>query len=266
MTKRFGMLSRGLALALTAGVVLSLAGCGNEGNTGPGYASKDNVVEAEDANAPLTRDQFMPATYQASVKAGSAHMTMRMTGPAAMSAQGDVSYVAGGSEMQMTVSMPQMRNRKMEMRFVDQMVYMQIPGLTPAGKFVAIDPKDQSSPLGKSFAGLSDQMDPMSSVKAMTGAVTSLERVGQGSIKGTSMDHYRVSVDAAKVLKKTGQPVPASMPTSITYDMWLDEDNLMRRMTFALSGTSFDSEFSKWGEPVKIARPAASELVKQPTA
>jgi len=266
MTPRPSILWRAVALTVTAGVALGGAGCGNADHTGPGYASKDIVAQEDAADAPLTRDQIMPAAYRASMKAGSAHMTMRMSGQAATKAEGDVSYAGGTSAMRMTMSMPQMGKGKIEMRYVDQLIYMQLPGMTQPGKFIAIDPKDQSSPLGKNFSGLTDQMDPLSSVKSMEAAVTSVDRVGRGQVGGVSVDHYRVLVDTAQMLKKLGQASPQGMPRSLTYQMWLDNKNLIRKMTFAAAGTSVEIQLSKWGEPVTVKRPADGDLVKAPGA
>jgi lipoprotein LprG len=266
MTSRFGIFGRALALTLTAGVAVSLAGCGNE-HTGHGSASKDNVVQVDPGDAPLGRAEIISASYKAAMKAGSAHMSMTMSGQAKTSAQGDVSYAGGQSAMKMTMSMPQMGAGKIAMRYVDQMIYLQMPGITPPGKFVAIDPKDQNSPFTKSFAGYTDQLDPMSSVKSMESAVTSADRVAQGSLHGVSVDHYRVVVDTAKMLKKLGkQAQQAGMPKALTYDMWLDDQFLIRKMSFDFGATSVQMLLSKWGEPITVQRPAAGDIVTTPGA
>jgi hypothetical protein len=54
---RFGIFGRAVAVSLTAGVAMSLAGCGKEGHTGPGYASKDNVVEDDAGDGPIAKDE-----------------------------------------------------------------------------------------------------------------------------------------------------------------------------------------------------------------
>ena len=265
MHTRLGITGRLLAVTVTAGLALGVAGCGDEGHSGPGYASKDSTVKADHSTA-LTKDNLVPTSYQASTKAGSAHMTMTMTGRASMRAHGDVSYAGGNPTMQMTLALAKLgAGKSLQMRYVGKILYMQIPGLTPAGKYLAIDPSDPSSPLAKSFAGLSGQMDPVGAMKSLQGAIKSVDRVGKGSIGGTPVDHYRVVVDTAKVLKAQKQKVPAGIPATLTYDMWLDQQHLLRRMTFAISGTSFEMLMSKWGEPVKVQRPAAGDVVKAPT-
>src|ERR1700712_1862781 len=100
MHNRLGIAGRALVVTVTAGMAFGVAGCGNEGHSGPGYASKNSTVKTGDSDA-LTKDNLIPAGYRASTKAGSAHMTMTMTGQAAMKAHGDVSYSGGTPTMQM---------------------------------------------------------------------------------------------------------------------------------------------------------------------
>ncbi len=217
---------------------------------------------------PLARSEIMSAAYDAAMKAGSAHMTMTMNGAMSTSAQGDVSYAGGKSAMQMMLSMPQLGRGKLEMRYVGEVLYMSIPGVTPSGKFVAIDPNDQTSPLAKTFAGLTDQMDPLRSVKTMQKAVTKAPRVGQTTLDGVSVDHYRVTVDTTKVMKQLGENAPpaAQMPKTLTYDLWLDDKDLIRKMTFEVLKTSVEMRMSNWGQSVKVERPAAEDILKDPQA
>lgn len=264
MTKPFGMLARGLAVTITVGVALGLAGCGDEGASGS--ASNGNVVEESDTNAPLTRDEIISVTYGAAMEAGSAHLVMTMKGQVSTGAEGDVTYSDGEAAMKMTMSMPQMAKGKMEMRYVDQKTYLKLPGMTPRGKFIAIDPKDENSPLSKGFAGLTDQMDPLASVRSIESAVTSVERVGEAKVDGARTDHYRLAVDTARMMKGLKKPNPTGMPNSLSYDMWLDDDNLIRKMHFDVSGTQVEMLLSDWGQPVTVEPPAAGDIMKAPGA
>jgi hypothetical protein len=54
------------------------------------------------------------------------------------------------------------------------------------------------------------------------------------------------------------------MPKTITYEMALDKDDLVRQMTFDVAGTKAKIEMSDWGKPVTVERPAASDIVKEP--
>jgi hypothetical protein len=266
MTTRMSLLGRTLTATIALGVTLAVGGCGNQ-NTGPGYASSSSngVSYADKA---LTKDEIMRVTYAAAKKAGSAHMTMSTSGTAKLTAQGDVDYGHGQPSMTMTMSMPQMQMGKgpMAMRYVDKVLYMQIPGLTPPGKFMAIDPSDKTSPLAKSFSSTTNELDPMKSLVAMQSAIRSVKRVGKQSIDGDTVEHYKLTVDTAALLKNFAPAAgpPAGMPKTVTYDLWLDEQHLLRRTSFDLLDTHFEATMSKWGEPVHVQRPSADQIVKGP--
>lgn len=223
-------------------------------------ASEDATPETS-SHAPLTKDELVDAITVGQLKAGSAHVSMTMGGASAMTAEGDVSYRGASPQMQMTMSMGQMGGGQMELRYVGKVLYMAIPQLTPPGKFVKIDPRDKSNPLSKSFGSLSEQMDPLSSVRAMKAGVRSVRYVGPESVDGEDADHYVVSVDSAALMKAMDQKSVPGMPKTLTYDMWLDGRDLLRRMQFDLSGLTMDMTMSKWGEPVHVAAPPAGKVV-----
>jgi hypothetical protein len=268
---RMTLLGRTAVAALTLGVTLGVAGCGNE-SSGPGYASsKSNSGGVTYADPALTKDDIMRVTYDAAQKAGSAHMVMSTTCKAAMKANGDVAYGRAANaapRMSMTMSMAQLGNRKIEMRYVDKVLYMQIPGLTQPGKFVAIDPADKNSPLAKGFASTTDQMDPLKAIKAMESAVRSSERVGKQTMDGVTVEHYKLTVDTASLVKgvSASQLAQAKVPKTITYDLWLDEQHLLRRTSFEMMGTHFEATMSKWGKPVKIEAPDRAQVMAMPGA
>ncbi len=54
------------------------------------------------------------------------------------------------------------------------------------------------------------------------------------------------------------------MPETLTYDMWLDDKDLLRRMQFDLSGVKMDMLMSRWGEPVEVQAPPADAIVESP--
>lgn len=223
-------------------------------------ASGESTPE-ESSDAPLTQDQLVDAITVGQVKAGSAHVSMTMGGASAMTAEGDVSYRGASPQMKMTMSMGQMGGAPMELRYVGKVLYMTIPQLTPPGKFVKIDPRDKSNPMSKSFGSLSEQMDPLSSVRAMKAGVRSVRYVGPESVDGEDADHYVVTVDSAALMKAMDQKAVPGMPKTLTYDMWLDDQDLLRRMQFDLSGLTMDMTMSKWGEPVHVVAPPAGKVV-----
>jgi hypothetical protein len=263
MTTSSRFITRCAAAALAVGMSAALAGCGSAPAKGTADASSGGVSYSDKA---LPSDQVMSAAYAAAIKAKTAHIVMTMTGKTSMKAQGDVSYGAKQPSMAMTMSMAQLGKGQIEMRLVDGILYMQIPNVTPAGKFLAINPKDKNSPFGKTFSGMTDQLDPLKSIKTLESAVRSSERVGKQTIDGVELEHYKVTVDTAALLKQLGTGVaqPAGMPKTVTYDLWLDSKHLLHRTSFTLSGVSFQADMSKWGQPVHVQKPAAGQITSIP--
>lgn len=254
---RPGLARRAAAAGVVATLALGVAGCGNEGN---GSGSVDAQSQVADG---LTRDDFVQSVYDASIDAGSAHVALETTGGMATEADGDISYAGGSPSMQMTMT-PQLGAGPSEIRLVDGTLYLQIPGITPEGKFHAIDPKSMGA--AGAFRGMTDQLDPLKSIRAMGSALEKVELVGQEKVDGTSTDHYLVTVDLAEMLAKTKAPTQglSGLPKTVTYDMWLDEGDRPRKMAFEIAGTSLEMELSEWGEPVDIEKPAAADITRQP--
>jgi hypothetical protein len=57
------------------------------------------------------------------------------------------------------------------------------------------------------------------------------------------------------------------MPKEVPYDIWLDDDKRVRKMTMDMdvqgSPVKVEIELFDWDEPVDIAAPPAGEIVKQ---
>ena len=265
MTLRLGAVGRAHVLALAIAVALGLAGCGNQ--NGPGYANGTSAGPTYAGEA-LAKDEIMRAMAVAAKKAGSAHVAMTMSGAANLKAKGDVAYGKGKPAMAMTMSMPGIGRGGIDLRSVGGMFYVKIPGVTPPGKFLAFDPDDKRSTLARSFAGTADQMNPMSSINAVASSVRSADRVGKQTMHGVTVEHYKVTVDTAGIVKEIGAMAArrARMPKELTYDLWLDGKHRLHRMTFELSGLSFEGVMSRWGKPIKVKRPAPDAIATMPKA
>jgi len=226
-----------------------------------------SASEPQSANGSggLSQAEFVAAVKKAIASKRSAHMEMQMsTTQGVISAQGEVSYAGKQSAMAMTMTIPGLSSGKVEMRVVDGIIYMAMPPMTPAGKFLKIDPNAKSGPFAGQFGGLGDQLDPRRSVDAFGTGLKKLEYVGNESVDGEDMDHYVLTVDSSAGLKALGQQVPSGVPKTMTYDLWLDSHNLMRRMKMDLSGLSMDSRMSQWGEPVHIVAPPRAAQMMAP--
>jgi hypothetical protein len=206
---------------------------------------------------------LVPAMLAAIEDQQTAHFTMAVAGDGAtMDAEGDLAFRGRRSEMAMVMDGAAFGGGTVEMRVVDRMAYLSMPPMTPEGKFVEIRPGDPDSPL----AGMAGQMrvDPRDSVKAFRTGLREVTFVGVEAVAGEELERYRITVDVRAAAKAQAMPPMAGAPKTVDYDMWLDEDALMRRMELDMSGVTMEMELSAWGEPVTIEAPARKDIVEAP--
>ena len=185
------------------------------------------------------------------------------TATGAMSAEGDVRYRGAGSDLRMTMQMPTGRT---EMRLVDGKLYLSMPPMTPAGKFLEVDPNEAGGPFAGMFAGIDRQLDPASTFGAFEKGLRKVDYLGEETVDGEPMGHYRLTVDTRTGLRALGQQVPGGVPRTMTYDLWLDRKDLVRRLRMQLSGLSMDMAMSRWGEKVRVTAPPPSAVISTPPA
>lgn len=254
-----------LSGAATALLLASPTACGQASSGGSGNGSA--------SSAGLNKTQLVASMKKAVSTYHSAHIVMKVSGSSGViTARGDASYGAAGRAptMRMTMSMPSLGAKHLEMRLVGGVMYLAIPPMTPAGKFVRINPKDKSNPLSRSMGSLTGQLDPKSTFDAFEKGLTSVKYAGKQTVQGEQMSHYVLSVDTKAVLAAAPKSLRSGaipgLGKSLTYGLWLDGKNLMRRITFTMAGTNLVSDFSRWGEQVHVAAPPASALVRSPMA
>jgi hypothetical protein len=177
---------------------------------------------------------------------------------------------------------------KLEMRLDGTVAYMRVPFLVselPSGKeWVQIDltaaARMQGLDLGElqSFAKGSDPRGTLDYLRSISGDVT---RLGTEEVRGVPSTHYFAVVDWKKALARSardaGQPglfdqlaFPSSLQ-NVPVDVWVDAENLMRRMTMDFSFSSpglsqqakasLSMELFDYGAPVMVEAPPASAVV-----
>ncbi|QNN53214.1 LppX_LprAFG lipoprotein [Nocardioides mesophilus] len=288
-------LTRLVATAATSALLLGVAACGGdtaEGetaaagsaapSTGAHAASEDPSTDAsadpdpsssagaDDADGSdgsgYDAEELLAAMKAAVLDKESSHLTMDMSGGGQprTTAEGDVSYEGDTTSMQLTMELPQAGADKVEMRLVDGILYMAMPPMTPKGKFLEIDTTDPNSPMGD-LGGIT-QGDPLSTFKAFDAGLQKVRYVGEESVAGEDLDHYLLTVDAKKAAAAQGAGAEAMPPgtTTIDYDLWLDSEDLMRRMEFSQGAGSIVMTMSDWGKPVTVKAPPASSLMQLP--
>ncbi len=259
-----GALRRRLALWSLLPVVALTAACGGDDQAAdPEGSSADSSESSESSNQPYDAETIIPAMQAALGDQTSTRMRMQMTGQVEMTIAGQMAMTENfeDGEMQLTVAM---QGQTLEMRQVDGLIYVSGQPMTQPGKWLEIDPQDAQNPMAQQFAGLSQSGDLNTTFDAFKAGLEKVDYVGEEEIDGDTTDHYVFTVDSAKAAEAQGQPMPPGAPQQLTYDVWLTDDDLMRRVSFELGPVKAVIDATEWGEPVEVTKPAPSDIVEGP--
>ena len=262
---------RWVAAAAVTGALVGLSGCGGGSDTvedtaPEAAAASSQSVETSESQSATPEEQaggydaqeLIAAMKAAVADQESAHLTMKGGGAQGTNGEGDVSYAGDSTAMQMEMTLP---TGKALVRLVDGVMYMAMPGMTPQGKFLKIDTKDPNSPFGNLGGVL--QGDPLATFDAFDAGLEDATYVGAEDVDGEQLDHYVLTVDAEKAAKAQGTQVPSGSGT-VTYDLWIDDQDLMRRLQFGSGATGMTLTLSDWGKPVTVKAPPASAIMELP--
>jgi hypothetical protein len=257
--------------AIAAGVLLlaPLAGCGSDDKTSDASAkttssasssptdsasATDSSDDSGDSGAAsgdrLTKDNLVATMLAAMREKKTAHMVLELG--SSMDATADLRYGDGDTSMKMQMTMG---TTKASVIIVDGVMYIQQAAGTKYSKIGKDDP---------SMGNLLDQMSsfgPEASVAAMKDGLKKVEYAGTETVDGEELTKYHVTVDTAAVTKSLGSSADASgLPKTVTYEFYVDGDNLMRRVDMEISGQKIVMKVSNWGKPVTIVAPPASQV------
>jgi hypothetical protein len=262
------------ATAVVAAVplALGLAACGNDKPEATGYKpsvpSETPTVPKPDATsttapakpatvAHLNRVTFVPAMTTAVGKQKAWHTVGTVTANGSTLMTMDGVQTTNPVAMSMEMSGAAFQGKTAKIVVIKKTAYLSIPGLTPAGKY-----KKVASGLNDQLTELIEGGDPTKIYESFDKSMVDVKFVRTETIGGQQLERYAVTVNTAKALALQGKKVPAGMPKTLTYSMWLDKSHLVRRMTFDLSGVSMVMTMSDYNKPVHISAPPASKIVK----
>ncbi|TDD28713.1 hypothetical protein E1218_06250 [Kribbella turkmenica] len=258
-----------MSAAAALPLALGLAACGSDQPEATGYkpsapasipAATPTTAAVPQKVAPaahLDRVTFVPAMNTALTKQKSWRVvgTMTANGSTLLTMDGVQTADPVALEMEMTGAAFEGKTAKIIV--IKDIGYASIPGMTPAGKYARIDADDAPE-----LRELLEGGDPTKIYKSFEGAVRSVEFVGTEPVGRQLLDRYDVTVDTAKALTAQGKKVPAGVPKTLTYSMWLDKSHLVRRLEFNLMGMSMEMTMSDYNKRVTITAPPASKIVR----
>jgi hypothetical protein len=257
--------SRTLA-AVAAGTLLlaPLSGCGADAkkNAAAGSTSTPTSTATAPGENAGNYDQIHgtvvdPTTFITSVIAKmqaerTAHMVINIG--SSMTADAEVRY-GGATAMRMTMTTG---GQTMKALLLGGTVYVQTP---PSTKYIKID---KNTPGAGAIIGSFTGLSPTQSVSALKGAIKKVLKFGTVTIGGQQLTKYALTVDTAAITKQFGQNLTGTkLPKTVTYSMYLDSDNLLRRIEMDVSGQKVTMTVDQWGAPFTFSAPPASQIVKQ---
>ncbi|SHL18230.1 hypothetical protein SAMN05443637_12048 [Pseudonocardia thermophila] len=253
-------------LAAFAAVVVALAGCGG--------ATAGTAAPAGAPPAPVAYtsiDELSAAMAKATADKHSATMQMDIgLGGQSMTGEGAYAIEGRNVKMRLTMSIPQAG--EMEMRLVDNVLYVKAGPANPAWLRMPIDPND---PRTAEFAQIIDQVDVS---KQFDQFKIGGELTGSSpdTIDGAATTRYDVKVDVAKALAEAPdaqtreqlRPLQEAGVQNVDMQLWIDSSDLPRqfRSSFTSQGqpVSATVKLSDWGAPVSVEAPPADQVTDLP--
>lgn len=231
-----------LAAGLLAGT--ALAGCGNEEGGSEEKAAEPGVETGAGQDTDERNDAaaVVRTAHEKTVAAGTARMTMKVDATVdgrRQSATGDGTIDLADGTSDMTI---EMGGERVEQRVVDQNLYQKLPAalrekLSGDKPWIKIDLREaaaQNAAVGG--IRLENPARAVDYAKALSD--DDAKRLGTEKIDGVNTTRYRVTVDVEELAGEDtarGEQLQQQLGESLPMDLWLDEQNRIRRQQFEVS-------------------------------
>lgn len=245
-------------VALAAGALLlaPLAGCGGDDK---GSGAKATSSSSSSPSAPSSADaaeaqEFVRTLVAAMQDKRTAHMVLDLG--SSLTANAEVEYTNSGTRMSMDMVSG---SQTVRVIVADGALYLQQKA---GGKYTKIAKDDPT------FGALLDQVGsigPKASLTTMKAGIEKVTDKGPVTVGGEQLTRYELTVDTAKAVRVFGAGADTpGMPATITYDVYVDADRLMREVRMKANGQELVMKVSDWGKPVDITIPTGSQIAAKP--
>ncbi|WP_068265815.1 LppX_LprAFG lipoprotein [Janibacter limosus] len=284
---------RTISMTLAVAATLALAGCGGDGGPGPtagtGSTSKDApITSGGPATSSGTASSTSGSGSTSSTATSSASSTSTPATTSTTSTDTGKPFDAKEFTDRLEAAVDKNPTVKIDVQFgpdatasgtqdlanntlemdVDaggqQMTYRLVDGqyyLAQPPKWFAVDDAS-TNPLVKKALEQTALLSMQTQLDAFVAGVESAGVKGTEKVDGVSTTHYTATVDTDKALRELGMAKAPGSPETAIYDVWLDDDDLIRKMSFTQNGANAVLTATDWGKPVSITKPTGSELAK----
>lgn len=257
-------------------LVLTLTACGgDDGETGGNELGGNGDFQSliSDVDAKATQTQTAKFT-----------MDLNMAGQK-ISTKGDLLFDGKTTNMSMTMDM---MGQPMEIRVVDKVMYMKMPGMASGGKpWVAIEPGGSdpvSQQMGQQLEQM-DQADPRKMLDYIKSAGT-MKSSEETSLGGQPATHYVFDLDFAKIASRVsgGAGMPeeqikqlADKVKSLPLELWINADQLPAQVVLNMTpmleamgmpggkDATMTLKYTDWGADLKVEAPPAGQIGEMPS-
>ncbi|QKE83815.1 hypothetical protein [Arthrobacter sp. NEB 688] len=265
-------MKRTVLSALVLSGALALGACGSSTTeTSTGAASSAAAVQESKAPTAKVGDTVELKTLAeqsaAAVQAKkTAHMSMSTGTEGTIEADLDYSGSSPKMAMDLTES-----GQSFKVVYIDKVMYMggeEFKQMSGGKQWIKIDPQGKDS-MSQMMGPMLQQMEsamanPTEQLKDVDGVKGTVTKVQDGV---TTYEVKLTKDQLAQMVKKQAAGIPGvteealkQMPDGVSYEMSFDAEGLPQTVTTDLAGQKLVMTYSKWGEPVTVQAPPASEV------
>ena len=248
-------------IALVAG--FGITACSSGGGTAT-ESTKSSVEQQQTGKKSMTAGDFAQRVSDAMSAAKTAHITQTMsTQGKDVSSTGELMMDPDPQKLRMHLNMS-VGGQEVKVFLVDGTFYMNMGAMTQ-DKYVKIS-TDGSNPLAAQMQAMLGQSNAANQMKNAAAAVKEFAVAGTEKVDGAETTHYALTLDTKKLLAAQGVQAAqaAQIGDTLTYDLYIDGKDLIRRAVMNMGAAKTTIEYSQWGEPVTIEAPAADQLIEMP--
>jgi hypothetical protein len=255
-------LRKAAAVAVLPLALSSLAACGSNSSSTTAADPQASTSTPAPPAAGKTVDsaQFLAQVKAAAKKITTAKYNLKMNfSGRPVSADGALDMTGDSPAMQMSMDLGM--GTPTVMRLVGGAMYIAVPG--QADKFMKVDLNDPNGPLG----GLGDTLgsvDPQAMMDQMSPAA--FKKVTYDGTDSVGK-HYTVLLDTSAIPMLKGMPGSAtsSIPKTMNYDLWLDDQGRMTQFKMLIKKVlSMKMTYSDFGSAVHVVAPDPSQVESMP--
>lgn len=159
----------------------------------------------------------------------------------------------------------------MEMILLDRIIYLKMGGTS----YLKLDAATIAKQTGSDpFASMSS---PAEQLSKQASSIKKVTLVGEEDVTGVATKHYSIVLDLKAAAAVSGKSLPSSpaLDQNVPYDVWIDGQDHTRKFTMTMTtspeaATVKDTvvmagTMDKFGEPVSITAPPASQVMTMPS-